>query len=71
MIRVVSYRVQAKNIGVDMSNNDYFIDEIEGYFKTYSDNNSLGNYSTLSDARRAIVEYVHKSGAIGISFIQL
>jgi len=71
MRRVVSYRIQAKNAGVNISNCDYSIDESEGRFEIYCEENSLGMYSTLPDARRAIVEYVYKNGATGISFIQL
>jgi len=70
MTRVVSYRVQAKNIGVETSNSNYFIDKLEGHYETSTEDNLLGKYSTLPDARRAIVEYVHKHGAIGISFTQ-
>ena len=71
MTRVVSYRVQSKNIGLDISNSNYFIDEVEGLFETSSEENSLGKYDSLSDARRAIVEYVYQHGATGISFIQV
>ena len=71
MKTVVSYRVQAKSAGMNLSNSNYFINESDGHFETYSDDNSLGIYSSLPDARRAIVEYVHQSGATGISFIQL
>jgi hypothetical protein len=71
MKKVVSYRVQAKNAGINISNSDYSIHESEGHFETYSEENSLGKYSNLPDARRAIVEYVYQSGATGISFTQL
>jgi len=71
MTRVVSYRIQAKNAGVNISNTNYFIDESEGHFEISSEDNSLGKYSTLPDARRAIVEYVYQNGATGISFIQI
>jgi hypothetical protein len=71
MARVVSYRVRSKNIGFDISHSNYFIDEVEGLFETSSEENSLGKYDSLSDARRAIVEYVYQHGATGISFIQV
>jgi len=71
MRTVVSYKVQAKSAGINLSNSNYFINESNGHFETYSEENSLGVYSSLPDARRAIVEYVYQSGATGISFIQL
>ena len=71
MKRVVSYRIQAKNAGMNISNSSYFIDESEGHFEISSEENSLGKYSSLPDARRAIIEYVYQSGATGISFIQV
>jgi len=71
MSRVVSYKIQAKNAGINISNSHYFIDESEGRFEISSEENSLGKYSTLPDARRAIVEYLYQNGATGISFIQL
>ena len=71
MRRVVSYKIQAKNAGVNISNSNYFIDESEGHFEISSEENSIGVYSSLPDARRAIIEYVYQSGATGISFIQV
>jgi len=71
MKRVVSYKIQAKNAGVNISNSNYFIDESKGHFEISSEENSLGTYSSLPDARRAIIEYVYQNGATGISFIQV
>jgi len=71
MRRVVSYKIQAKKAGVNISNSNYFIDESKGNFKISSEDKSLGIYSTLPDARRAIIEYVYQNGATGISFFSM
>ena len=71
MKQVVSYNIQAKTISSDLLNCNYFINEADGCFETYSEENSLGVYSSLPAARRAIVAHVYQNGAIGISFTQL
>jgi len=71
MRTVASYNIQAKITGPNLLNNNYYINKFEDYFEIYSENNSIGKYSSLATARRAIVEYVYKGGATGISFTQL
>ena len=71
MQTVVSYNIQAKITGPNLLNSNYYINKSEDYFEIYNEDNSIGRYSSLASARRAIVEYVYTHGATRISFTQI